>query len=78
MASTSAAITVNVPTGRSVTGVTKVPSRMVLVSRASPARVVQASVAAGNPVADPILRTWSERKKAPNPHSSAVRATARS
>ncbi len=78
MWSTWAATTVKVPRGRNVTGVTIVPSLIVLVSRARPANVTQASVEAGSPLAEPILSTWSERNRASNPHSSTVRATASS
>ena len=44
------------PGSRKVAEVTRVPSRMVEVSRASPARVVQASDGPGRPLMSPIFR----------------------
>lgn len=45
--------------------VTSVPSRMVDVSRATPANVVQASVGPGRPSPVPVAKEWSDRKNAP-------------
>ena len=44
------------PGSRNVADVTSVPRRMLDVSLASPASVVQASLGPGRPVTSPILR----------------------
>ena len=77
--STPATVIASGPGSRNVADVTSVPSRIVEVSRARPASVVQASVGPGSPPASrapPIARKWSLRKKAPKPSRSARRATA--
>jgi hypothetical protein len=48
-------------------------SRIVVVSRARPASVVQVSVGPGKPSPSPTTSTWSERKNAGKPHASAFR-----
>ena len=55
MASTWATEMASGPGSRKVAEVTSVPSRMRLVSRARPARVIQASVGPGRP-SPPIVR----------------------
>ena len=74
--STCATWIANRPGERNVALVTRVPSRIVLVSRASAPSVTQESVGPGRPSV-PIPRKWSERKNAPNPSSSVVCATRR-
>lgn len=54
--STCATVIASGPGNRKVAAVIRVPSRMDRVSRASPARVVQASVGPGSPLTDPIFR----------------------
>ena len=56
MASTWATVMASGPGSRKVAAVTRVPSRMVEVSRAMPARVIQASVGPGSPSPPPITR----------------------
>ncbi len=56
MASTVATEIASGPGWRKVAAVTSVPSRMVEVSRARPASVIQASVGPGSPAASPIVR----------------------
>jgi hypothetical protein len=82
MASTLVTETASGPGRRKVADVTSVPSRMRVVSRAIPARVIQASLGpgcasapAGSP---PMRRKWSDRKKASKPSRSASWATASS
>lgn len=45
-------------------GLINVPSRIVVVSRASAPSVTQASVGPGSPDESPMASRWSERKKA--------------
>ena len=52
------------PGSRNVAEVTMVPSRIVDVSRASPASVNQESDGPGSPDTPPMARKWSERKNA--------------
>ena len=64
------------PGRRNVAEVTRVPSRMVVVSRASPARVVQASVGPGQPVgARPSSGSGrsGRTRRSPRPPRSAPR-----
>ena len=56
IASTVATEMASGPGRRNVAAVTSVPSRMRLVSRARPARVIHASVGPGRPVMSPIFR----------------------
>ena len=53
MASTWATVMASGPGNRKVAAVTRVPRRMVDVSRAMPARVIQASVGPGSPSRPP-------------------------
>ena len=77
MSSTWATETASGPGSRKVAEVTRVPSRIEVVSRAMPPRVTQASVGPGRPSV-PMARKWSLRKKPSKPWDSAVRATASS
>ena len=52
--STCATWMASTPGSRNVPAVIRVPRRMRFVSRASPARVIQASVGPGSPSADPM------------------------
>lgn len=54
--STCATVIASGPGSRKVAAVINVPSRMRLVSRARPARVVHASVGPGSPLTSPIIR----------------------
>ena len=56
MWSTWATLIASMPGLRNVTGETRVPSRMVDVSRARPASVIQASVGPGSPDTSLIFR----------------------
>ncbi len=55
---------------------TSVPRRMRVVSRASPARVVHASVGPGSGSPAPMRMKWSDRKNPSNPARSVARANA--
>ena len=74
MASTCATCTASIPGRRNVDEVTKVPRRIRSVSRAIPPRVTHASVGPGSP-SPPMVKKWSERKKASKPAASAALAT---
>ncbi len=54
--STCATVIASGPGSRNVAAVISVPSRIRVVSRASPASVVQASVGPGSPLTEPIFR----------------------
>ncbi len=54
--STCATCSASTPGSRKVAAVISVPSRIREVSRAIPARVIQASVGPGSPSASPIFR----------------------
>ena len=56
MASTPATVMANGPGCRKVAEVTRVPSRIRLVSRAMPARVIHASLGPGRPLTLPMDR----------------------
>jgi hypothetical protein len=62
--STCATWIASTPGWRNVAEVTSVPSRIVVVSRARPASVVQDSVGPGAPPQAPMATKWSERKNA--------------
>ena len=76
ISSTWATLMASTPGARKVAELSRVPSRILEVSRAIPARVIQASVGPGSPAAPPKARKWSERKKASKPSASARWATA--
>ena len=78
MASTVATVSASMPGSRKVADNTIVPSRIVLVSRASPASVAHASVEPGPGSVSPMRMRWSERKNASKPSASDSRATASS
>jgi len=76
MASTVRRFAASTPGRRNVTGDTSVPRRTRVVSRASPASVVQASVGTRVGVVRVDPEEVAERKKASNPASSVARASA--
>src|SRR6056297_587169 len=76
MSSTWATLTARGPGSRNVIDVTRVPNRIVEVSRAIPPNVTHASVGPGSPSLSPMATKWSLRKKAPKPSVSARTATA--
>ena len=77
ISSTLATIVASRPGRRKVAAVTSEPSRIRLVSRASPASVVQQSVGRYVGSSGTTPNKWSERKKASKPALSVARASAR-
>ena len=76
MASTVATAIASGPGSRNVADETIVPSRIRVVSRASPASTTQASVEPGPGSPSPMRWRWSDRKNASKPSRSDSCATA--